>query len=726
MRLKDQALRDSDRKTYTLTFPSTLDAPRVLAWLRSISGTLKSGPSRLMGVPTIAFELWATDRGITHRLKVPWQHADYVIGQLRSLVPGIRVTPDEEIPHAIWTTAVEVGMSNPSRNLRITTPEDVSASLLASVQALKPGETVIMQWIVTPAVPERPPISPSKSNEFSWWSWFTTPSASSDEVNDRRAKLSEPNLLAVLRIGALAETEIRADHLIYRLRAALAAVRTPYNHFTKRRVGAEKLQARLDTAAGVLTFPMQLSASELTALLAWPIGSPFVAGLPQGLARHLPATEAIARDGLRIGRSNFPGNERPVAIAHLDALKHIHVIGPTGVGKTTLLANMLEQSVAQGYGLVLIESKGDLFHQALDYIHRERIKDVIVLDVNDAAMPVGFNIMGEGNKRAVVDEITQLFSHLYSDARGVWTREVLYHGLHTLQTRDGLTFVDLAPLLSPMTDEESAWRDDLIRSLQDGELRNFWQRFENQPRAAQDRITQPVMDRIWQLNARPEIRNIIGQSQSSFTMTDVVRDSKVLLINLSGVGQETASLAGTLLMSALWRAVKTTRLEKPTYLYLDEFQDFLNLPIGAEDMLAKSRSFGLGMVLAHQHLGQLPTDVRGAVLANARSKVVFQTTADDARVMAREFGTNVEEHDFMHLGRYEAVARIATGDGVSAPITLTTSAPHPRLGYAGAVRDASRRAHGRSAASVEAEIKRRRTLDGARKKPRPRIGGMFD
>ena len=102
-------------------------------------------------------------------------------------------------------------------------------------------------------------------------------------------------------------------------------------------------------------------------------------------------------------------------------------------------------------------------------------------------------------------------------------REVLYHALRTLTAHPGLTFVDLAPLLVPMSSQEVEWRERVVRAVTDGEIRNFWQRFENQPRAAQDRITQPVMDRIWQLNARPEVRNIIGQSESSFQMDDVVR-----------------------------------------------------------------------------------------------------------------------------------------------------------------------------------------------------------
>ena len=157
---------------------------------------------------------------------------------------------------------------------------------------------------------------------------------------------------------------------------------------------------------------------------------------------------------------------------------------------------MFRQDVESGHGAILIEAKGDLFNAALDYIPPDRLKDVLILDINDKKHPVGFNILRQGDSRVVIDELIDLFDFMYKDARGVWTREVLYHALRTLTAHPGLTFVDLAPLLVPMSSQEVEWRERVVRAVTDGEIRNFWQRFENQPRAAQDRITQPVIDRI--------------------------------------------------------------------------------------------------------------------------------------------------------------------------------------------------------------------------------------
>lgn len=719
----EQKVMDHQRKHYRVYFPSALDADMVTAWVRSISGTLKRH-NPVTGAPTIAFELWSSASGIEHRLKVPWAQAEYVVGQLRSLVPGIRVEPELDVPYRRWTHAVEIGLTKGSRTLRIYNTASTATSILASVQSLEPGETLMMQWVISPAPPEPLPVyREAQSDELGPRNLWHGNEANRDEVKDRREKLSEPNMLAVLRVAAVAKSEVRAEHLVYRVRAALASTRSPHTRFQKRFATANMLQKRIDWIKTPVNFGMMLSSTELAAMVAWPIDSPFINGLPQPHARQLPAPESVPRKGRIIGVSNFPGNERPIAIGFEDVRKHIHVVGPSGVGKSTLLANMMKQDMEAGYGVILIENKGDLFESGLSYVPKTRLGDVIVLDVNDKRRPVGFNILQQGDPMIVVDELVALFERLYQGASSVWTREVLYHALRTLATDPRLTFVDLAALLVPMTSDEIKWGDKLKRSLKDKELRNFWQRFDNQPRAAQDRITQPVMDRIWQLNARPEVRNIIGQSDSSFQMADVFRENKILLVNLTGLPRQTASLLGTLLMNAVWDGVKAVKPKKPTYLYLDEFQDFVDLPIDPEELLTKARSFGLGMTLAHQHLAQLPNELKSAVMANARSKIVFQASSDDAMKMAKEFGNTLTEDDFKNLGRYEAIARIATDDGVSSPMTFRASAPAPAHGLQRTVVTMSRRDYGVPEAVVERQINERRKESKAPEgSKRPAIG----
>lgn len=723
-----------DRKTYRLTFPSDLKADQVVAWINVVSGALAAGRFSFRTGPTLGLELWATDRGLTHRLQVSPQQEDQVIPQLRSMLPGIRVERDPQPPSFEWTYAVELGQHDRNRTMRIYSPEVHSASLLASVQPLSRGERVVLQWIVSTAPNLRAPQyeqAPKGGKELQRYQ-LTHGFVVRDKatVEDWQAKLGEVNMLAVLRVGVRASNPKRAKYLLGRVRASLKSTAGPNNHLKRRLVRQSTVSSRINMASGNLAHPAKLAASELAALLAWPIGNPHVAGLPQAQARQLPATEVIPRAGRVLGRSNFPGNERPIAVSVANSLKHLHVCGPTGVGKTALLANLATQDMQREGGVIVMEPKGDLFREVLARVPDSRVDDVIVLDVTDDYFPVGFNIL-QGKPQTVASELQRLFEYLYpADARGVRVRQGLYHAVLTLMTSTNagvpMTFVDIGPLCAPR-EHEAAFSDSLIRGIQhDEELASFWKDIQHLSRGQRDSFFGPLLGRIWQLNARPEIRHIIGQSASTFDMRAVLQEKKILLVNLAGLGEDVAKLVGSLLVNALWSEVQAGAASpaNPTSLYLDEFQDFLNMPINPETMLAKARSMGLAMTLVHQHLTQLGPELRAAVMANARSKLIFQTSADDARLFAREFGNQVSEQDLLHLGQFEVVARVATDHGVSAPVTGTTNPPMKMTGNRDAVIAHSRRQHSRPRAEVAAEIKQRRQVAHQPKRQRPNLGGQ--
>ena len=677
------------------------------------------------------FEIWATDQGIEHWLRVPSQYEQVVVPPLLALMPGTRLVPEDEYPSRAWTQGVEVGVKNSHRQLQIADASALSANILARFAGIGRDETLMMQWAVTPATPRHKPIhGEAKTKEFRWNSLINgTLLATKDEVGERRAKLEEHNFYGVLRVGAAASNQTRATHLITNVISAIKSTHGAANHLVDR-WWVRDMQRRMDTGASPdpLHPAMVLSVSELTGVLAWPIGFPHVAGLPHSRSRHLPPSGAIPRKGLVVAQANFPGAERPLALSSADACKHLHIVGPTGVGKTVLAGNLVAQAIQQGSGVIVMERKGDLFTRVLDAVPTDRLDDVIIVDARDTH-PVGYNLLSEGDPRIAVEEICQLFEYLYPDMRrGIWARAALHRGLSTLITRPGMTFIDLVPLLSPnvRSDIEHQWRDELIAEVQDPELARFWQRFDDLSPAQQENYAAPILDRVWQLNERPEIRNIIGQSESSFSFRGAIRQHKVVLVNLAGLGVETGRLAGTLLLNAIWSAVRggAANPARPTYLFLDEFQDFLNLPVDAESLLVQARSFGLAMVLAHQHLDQLPEHIRSAVLANARSKVVFQTTFDDARIFAREFGRVVSDEDFMNLSAFEVICRFATSEGISAPVSGVTLPPAEPKGSASEARRRSRERYGRAAEDIAADIAQRRT-PRAEPKPRkrPKLGG---
>lgn len=729
MRAVDQAQVDRNRRTYRLSFPSELAAKDVHNWMQSVAGALQVRPGSLSAPPNIAFEVWATDEDIVHRMKVPWSYADDIAAQLRTLVPGMSVTEESDYPAHNWTVAYEYRETSKSRTLRIPSPEVVSARLLGSMQAMKDGEVVLMQWVVTAARSEKPPSDGGATQSAHWTlNVFNGLQAGRDEVADRREKLKELNMQAVLRVAAKAETLPRAKYLAGRIHSRLRSIESPNNRLVQRAVQKRGLLQRVEHASGMLLWPVKLATTELVSLMGWPLGNPHVAGLASGMPRQLAVPASIANEGRVIGKSNFSGQEdRRIATTPEGGTKHVYVAGRSGVGKTTLLTNMAVQDMQAGHGVIVMESKGDLFHEVLDRVPPHRLQDVIVIDVNDTDHPVGFNILAQGNNRQAVDQLSNVIASIYKGDMGVYTPMVLYHGLHALAQTPGSTFVDLPTLLMPQSPEEAYWRDDLVDRIPDKAIRQFWQRYLNGDRKEQDRMSAPVHNRMWQLVTRPEVRNIFGQSASTFNFADALKQNKIVLIFLNGqrVGQQTAGVVGTLLLNDLWTAVRTVKLETPSYLYMDEFQDFLKLAFDVEQMLAQARSFQLGMVLAHQNLDQLDRQLSRGMMANTGTKIVFQTSSDDAREFARQFGKTVTDAEFMNQQAYEIVARVMTKTGnTSTPVTARTLRPSPSLGTESQVRQLSRQKYGRAVEEVEREMHERRQGGSTTNRKRPKLGGF--
>jgi hypothetical protein len=723
-KLRDQHFKDRRRKTYRLSFPRDLNEDRVLEWVRSLTGSLRTD-SFLSGSPTVVFETWATSAGIIHRLKIPYGEEGFIIPQLR--LAGVRVDSETEFPQRQWTRAVEIGLRHNHRTLQIDSIPAMSGRMLKAVESLHENETVLVQWVMTPAIPpsSMPEHDKTPSAEFHLEHLSKGNVASRDEINDRRKKLEEQNMHAVLRVAAFASSESRADNLIHPVRSALGSIRKGKTRFEKRFVRKQTLQNRIDNASASIFFPIRLSASEVAALIGWNVGDQFVAGISHALSRHLPPSVLIPAVGRVLGTANMPGAERDIATSYMSATRHTHVIGRTGVGKTTLLANMMTQDMENGNGVILIEGKGDLFEAALARIPDNRLDDVIILDVNDTARPVGFNILDQGNSRTAIDELCTLIANLYKDtSQSIRAPQVLYNMTHALAEVPGSTFVDLPTLLTPADSgtPEGIWRDYIGRQVKDPEVSLFLQRYLNLTPKQQDDVSAPVFNRIWQFTSRPEIKHILGQRQSSFQMTDVIRDNKILLVNLNGirVGQQTAGLAGTLLVNAVWQAVRSVTTNKPNFLYLDEFQDFTNLPVDLESMLAKARSSKLGAVLAHQNLSQLRPEIRSGVMANTATKIVFRISSDDARLMARELSRYVDDTDFTSLPEHEAVAMVATDTGSAPPVSISTKPPSASSRNGTKARNISRMRYGRPIKDVERELTEHKA-PAAKKKSRPKI-----
>jgi hypothetical protein len=416
-----------------------------------------------------------------------------------------------------------------------------------------------------------------------------------------------------------------------------------------------------------------------------------------------------------VADTTFPGEARPLALNTQGRLRHVHVLGPTGTGKSTLLVNMVTQDLEAGLGVVLLDPKGDLLQAVLERVPDHRRDDVIVLDPADSSRPVGLNPLqsvDEDHAEVVVENLVGLFKSLYRHSWGPRLDDILRAALLTLARTKGTTLCEVPLILT-----DPAYRRRVVGRLDDPiGLESFWGWYESISDAERQVAISPVLNKVRAFTMRPRVRAIIGQSRPTLNLRDVLEHRKVLLVSLASglLGDEAAALMGALVVAELWnatlaRASMPGERRLPTMAFLDEWANFLHLPTPMASVLAEARGLGLGLVLAHQELGQIPEDVRRAVLANARSKIVFQLPASDARLIAQELGGVLSADDLSGLGAYEVAAQLFANGSTQTVATGKTRPMSAPTSSASAVRALSRERYGLDRAEVDRQIKDRQT-----------------
>jgi hypothetical protein len=431
-----------------------------------------------------------------------------------------------------------------------------------------------------------------------------------------------------------------------------------------------------------------------------------------GASRLLAPSADIPSRGRVVANATFPGAERPLALSVSDSLRHLHVIGPTGTGKSTLLVGLIAQDMAAGRGVIVIDPKGDLAADVLDRVPPERVSDVVVLDPSDETRPVGFNLLAGSPETTelLVDQIVGTLHNLFAAFWGPRTDDILRAALLTLVAEPGMTLCEVPLLLT-----DPIFRRRLVGRIDDPvALGPFWAWYEGLSEPERAQAIGPVLNKLRAFLLRRRLRNVLGQATPRLDLAEVLHEGRILIVPLAKglLGEEAAALVGSLLVARLWQSVmgragEAAASRRPVFCYLDEFQDFLRLPTSVADVLAQARGLGMGLTLAHQHLGQLPRGLKEDVLANARSRVIFQTAASDAQRLGREVAPYLTPADLQGLGPYEVAVTLSAEGRIAPPVTGRTLLPPPVTGVAEAAREHSRRFYGQDRHEVEAAIRAR-------------------
>jgi hypothetical protein len=708
---------------YRLQPPAGLSADTVAAWLGSLSALTQASWWWLVPSPPLVVEITATAEGIIHYLLMPARLRGAVLASARAHLPGARI---EEAPgylenRPVFRVAAEWRLTSQRRVLSAERAQITAAGLLASLQPLRAGELVCVQWILTGAGTPSPVRDQRRQgNGGPWWPKSEI-SADADDLRAIRLKQREPLLRAVGRLGIVADSSARAYALFGRTWGVPRQLNAPGAQFVRRLLPVRTVGRRLrDLVLPLTTWPVTLNAREAVGVVGLPMSGPPLPGLTLRVARQLPAPHGLSRSGITLAVSNYPGNEKPLKLAPSDRLRHVYAVGPVGVGKSTLLANMAVQDMNAGDGLALIDPKGDLVSDVLARVPERRRGDVILIDLADTARPVGLNVLrtgqGEHGRELAADFVLSVLRSLWAQYWGPRTDDILRAALLTLthtQALDGspFTLVEVPELLTNLPFRHLVTEQPTVPAS----LRQFWAWFENVSEAERGQIIGPVLNKLRQFTTRTSLRLTLGQS-SGLDIPALMQKRRILLVTLSRgiIGTEAAYLLGSLLVASLWqatlgRAAMPPEARRPFWVYLDEFHQVARLQVALTDMLAEARGLGVGLVMANQYVSQLSPETRAAVLGTVRSQVVFQVEHDDARLLEPRFAPALSAQDLSGLAAYEVALRLCSSNQVLAPMTGTTLPLSETTGDPADVRELSRQRYGHPRGDVETALMARLT-----------------
>lgn len=658
-----------------LFLPHPLPADRVEAFLTRLASDRRDQP--------VILETRASSEGIVHLVGCDATYVQELRRLLGDLIPGTLMTGLDGYVRNPLRTSGTVKITPVGLPLNVHDPERISRALYSTLsRRFQPGEEVVLQVLLGPGIPPRqvpPKIAPPGG--MGVWQALTkgktdAPNEIRNAVRDRAAQYG---IDCTIRIGVNAVDDDKRRRLGLEL---LAGLRLAESAGTSIRLYRDQ-SSTLNTPSRPRSFTAHLAVSELVPLSGWPLGADPLPGMPPAHPKLLRAESKVSDGPLAIATSLVPGDNRSLGISFAAAMHHLFALGPTGVGKTTMLEHLMATVIEAGHAALILDPKDQTPAALLPRIPKERWADVYEINAADEH-PNGFNPFDPGDRDPDVqaDSILAVFEKVFIDL-GPRTSDILSASVRTL-LRTGTpekpnTIVDLPRL----------WTDATFRRVQAGKiagdvtLAGFWAWYESLKPAAQMSVVAPVMNRLRQILLRPGAVKILGQRRPAFRLRDIFRDRKIVIVPLNEalIGPMTANLIGGLIMAEAWQATQERASEeghqkRPGFVFVDEADRFMNgtLTVSLADALARSRSLSVGWALSTQYWDQLPKEMKSAIKSNARTKVIYRLEdEDDARTIAK-LAPDLEPLDFMSLGKYEVYLRLLV-DGITTGWALGKTLP---------------------------------------------------
>ena len=507
----------------------------------------------------------------------------------------------------------------------------------------------------------------------------------SEEAQIMEEKAQEQLYQANVRIGICAETKEKADLLFETVQGRFEQFgQAGHNSFTFNEKKDKAMTLNFTFRLPEEKTALVLSAEEATSIFHLPSQPIEVANLQWMKTKRVAAPTELSNEGLFLGDNIFHGKETEVYMPEGDRLRHVYIIGQTGTGKTATIKSMAYQDIQNGKGICIIDPHGDLVDDMLATVPEERLDDVIVFDPSKVEHPLGLNMLEYDRNRPeektfIVNEILSIFQRLFGqnnpESTGPAFQQYMRNTLLLLmegKMDEPATLMDV-----PRVFTDDPFREELLKHCTLEPVRQFWE--DEASKVEGDwslaNIAPYITSKFGNFTTNDYVRPIISQPYSSFSFREVMDTGKLLFVKLpkGKIGEINAQLLGMLTtgkiaLAAFSRDDVPEHERKDFYFYIDEFQNFTTDSIS--QILSEARKYHLSLNIAHQYMAQLTDDIRGAVLGNVGSSIVFRVGVEDAEVLEKKFTPHFSAIELSETENLNCVVSMLSNNKPMNPFTM--------------------------------------------------------
>jgi hypothetical protein len=377
----------------------------------------------------------------------------------------------------------------------------------------------------------------------------------------------------------------------------------------------------------------------------------------------LPVCNFELLNGTWIGTCSFAGCIQYVCIPDGLRTLHTHLIGSSGMGKSTTKEHMILQDIEHGHGVAVLDPHGDLIERLLCLIPERHVERTIYLNPGDPEWVPLWNplerIPGQDVGRAANNVVVAIKSFVASGGWGDRLENILRNLVFAILHLPQGTFLDISNLLRNKSRESKKMRPEILKVIDNETARQFWLHdYEGYNRTD----LSPPVNKLGKLLLSDTVSLMLSQPESRFNFRKIMDEGKILLINLSNMDTSVKQVLGCFILSllhltALSRSSLAIEDRKQFHIHCDEAHQFMTDTL--ENLIAETRKYKVSLSLSHQYLSQFGKKKTDA-LSTVGTTVIFNVDKRDAQYLIKDLQEKVKIEELVSLGQGEAIARIGT------------------------------------------------------------------